>query len=63
MSFEDAIHFNNALMFTIHGETHSLVEWCKIYNMEHDVVYNRYNKHKWSILEALTVPKGQRRKK
>ena len=50
-------------MFTINGETHSLKEWCEIYNMDHTVVYNRYNKHKWSIEEALTIPKGGKRKK
>ena len=62
-SFEEAIQedpFNKLIEYN--REKHTLSEWCILKNMEYDVVCNRINKHKWTFEEAITIPKGVRRK-
>lgn len=43
-------------LFTINGETHSIAEWCRIYNVPHERVRQRVVNKGWDILDALTVP-------
>lgn len=63
LSFEKAIQkdpFHRLVEFN--GEKKTMKEWCSIYNIEYNVVINRLDKHKWSLKDALTIPKGGRRK-
>lgn len=48
----------NSRMYTIDGETKTLTEWCETYNVPYQRVYSRLAKHNISIIEALTLPKG-----
>lgn len=41
--------------FTIDGETHSLTEWCRIYNVSPKLVRPRINKG-WDLLTAMAIP-------
>ena len=43
------------LMFTIEGETKSLAEWCKEYNVPYSRVHGRVYDG-WNIVDALTRP-------
>jgi hypothetical protein len=64
LSFEEAIqHDPFKKLITINGESKPLKQWCQFYNMEFSVVNNRISKHKWTPVEALTIPKGQKRPK
>lgn len=52
----------NVSKFTIHGITNTLSEWCRIYNMDYFLVYQRTHKLGWSIEDALTTPNVGKRK-
>lgn len=64
LSFEQAIQ-NDPFkkLITIGEESKPLKQWCEFYNMDFDLVSNRIFKHKWTPIEALTIPKGIRRNK
>lgn len=64
LSFEEAIQkdpFNK--LITIGEDSKTLKQWCEFYNMDFSLVNNRVSKHKWSPIEALTIPKGNKRNK
>lgn len=64
LSFKEAIKEDPfGKLIEINGEKHRLKEWCEIYNVEYELVRNRVCKHKWEPEEALTIPKGQKRKR
>lgn len=46
--------------FTIKGETKTLVEWCKIYNIKLRVAYIRIHEGGWDIERALTQKKQRK---
>lgn len=47
---------------TFNGETKSLTEWAKEVGLNRPALYDRINRHGWSVEEALTIPAGGRRK-
>lgn len=62
LSFKEAIRddpFNRQI--NIKGETHNLKEWCEIYKIKYQTVVVRINKHKWDIIDAITIPYGVKR--
>lgn len=64
LSFEQAIQKDPfKKLITIEGESKTLKQWCEFYNMEFELVNNRVSKHKWTPIEALTIPKGTKRNK
>lgn len=64
LSFEEAIQKDPfKKLITIGEESKTLKQWCEFYNMEFELVNNRISKHKWTPIEALTIPKGIRRNK
>lgn len=64
LSFEKAIQADPfKKLITIEEESKTLKQWCEVYNMEFELVNNRVSKHKWSPIEALTIPKGIKRSK
>ena len=62
LSFEEAIQ-NDPFkrQIEINGEAHNLKEWTKIYGIKYQTVVNRINKHKWDIVDAITIPIGTKR--
>lgn len=64
LSFEQAIQKDPfKKLITIGEESKTLKQWCEFYNMEFELVNNRISKHKWTPIEALTLPKGTKRNK
>lgn len=62
LSFEQAVQKDPfRKLITIGDESKTLKQWCEVYNMEFSLVNNRVCKHKWSAIEALTIPKGGKR--
>lgn len=47
----------NVKLYTINGVKKSLPQWCKEYNQEYPLAYQRVHKLGWSIQKALTTPK------
>lgn len=45
----------NNKIFTINGETHCLMEWCEMLNMNYGKVNQRINKLHWTIEKALEL--------
>lgn len=43
------------ITYTINGVTKCLAEWCNLYNIEYDKVYDRLHKLNWTIEEALKL--------
>ena len=41
--------------FTYNGETHCLMDWCKILELNYNTVYNRFHNCNWSIEKALEL--------
>ena len=41
--------------FTCNGETHCLMDWCKILGLNYNTVYNRFHNCNWSIEKALDI--------
>lgn len=48
---------------TFNGKTQSLTDWAKEVGLNRPALYDRVNRHGWSVEEALTIPAGGRRKK
>lgn len=46
----------NNLFFTINNVTHTLAEWCELYEVPYERVEARVQKLGWDIEEALTIP-------
>lgn len=46
----------NNLFFTINNVTHTLAEWCELYEVPYGRVEVRVQKLGWDIEEALTIP-------
>jgi hypothetical protein len=44
------------IKITYKNETQNLSEWCKIYNKDYRLVYNRIHKYKWSFERAIFEP-------
>lgn len=42
-------------VYTIGDETHTVAEWCRIYDIDKKVVYSRLYRQ-WDFLKALTTP-------
>lgn len=47
---------------TFNGKTQSITKWAEEVGLKRPALYDRVNRHGWSIEEALTIPKGGRRK-
>ncbi len=43
-------------LIELDGETHTLAEWCKIYDMKYSMVIIRINRLGWDARKALTTP-------
>lgn len=48
---------------TFNGKTQSIAAWADEVGLARPALYDRINRHGWSVEEALTIPKGGRRKK
>lgn len=60
---DDYIQANNKRnnrVYTIGEKTHTVADWCKIYNIDKRVVYSRLYR-KWNIEDALTIPVIERK--
>jgi hypothetical protein len=60
--FTQANNKRNVILYTIDGIAKSLPQWCKEYNQDYNLVTQRVHKLGWSIEDALTTPKHQKRK-
>ena len=49
----------NNRYITINGETHCLMEWCELLNLNYFTVHARINKRKWSIKKALGIKEAR----
>lgn len=47
---------------TFNGKTQSITKWAEEVGLQRAALYDRINRHGWSIEEALTIPKGGHRK-
>lgn len=47
---------------TYNGKTQSITAWAKEVGLQRPALYDRINRHGWSVKEALTIPAGGRRK-
>lgn len=47
---------------TFNGKTQSITAWAEEIGIARPALYDRINRHGWSVEEALTIPNGQRRK-
>lgn len=47
---------------TFNGKTQSITAWAKEVGLQRPALYDRINRHGWSVEEALTIPAGGRRK-
>lgn len=47
---------------TFNGKTQSITAWADEIGLARPALYDRINRHGWSVEEALTIPKGGRRK-
>lgn len=62
LSFEEAIQKDPfKRQIEINGEKHNLKEWTEIYGIKYQTVVDRINKHKWDIVDAITIPVGTKR--
>lgn len=48
---------------TFNGKTQSIGAWADEVGLARPALYDRINRHGWSVEDALTIPKGGRRKK
>lgn len=48
---------------TYNGKTQSITAWADEVGLKRPALYDRINRHGWSVEEALTIPAGERRKK
>ena len=53
---EQANNKTNNLKFTINGETKTLSQWVKEYNLDYKLVHSRVYNNKWDIERALNTP-------
>ena len=47
---------------TFNGKTQSITAWAAEVGLQRPALYDRINRHGWSVEEALTIPAGGRRK-
>lgn len=47
---------------TFNGKTQSITAWAQEVGLQRPALYDRINRHGWSVEEALTIPAGGRRK-
>jgi hypothetical protein len=47
---------------TFNGKTQSITKWAEEVGLQRPALYDRINRHGWSVEEALTIPAGGRRK-
>lgn len=48
---------------TFNGKTQSIAAWAEEVGLARPALYDRINRHGWTVEEALTIPNGGRRKK
>lgn len=53
---EQAGNRGSNISISFNGETHNLSEWCKIYQKNYQLVYNRIHKYKWTFERAIFEP-------
>lgn len=62
LTFEEAIQKDPfKRQIEINGKVHTLKEWAEIYNIKYQTVVDRIHKHKWDIVDAITIPVGIKR--
>ena len=47
---------------TFNGKTQSITKWAEEVGLQRPALYDRINRHGWSVEDALTIPAGGRRK-
>lgn len=47
---------------TFNGKTQSITAWAAEVGLQRPALYDRINRHGWSVEDALTIPAGGRRK-
>lgn len=57
-----ATHSLGITELTFNGKTQSIAAWADEIGLARPALYDRINRHGWSVEEALTIPKGGRRK-
>lgn len=45
------------IVYEYMGETHNLMQWCKILNLDYKFMHNRIRNKKWDFERAVTTPK------
>lgn len=53
---QQANNFRTNRLITLDGITHTLTEWCAIYQLDYDVCKQRLNKLGWSAHKTFTTP-------
>lgn len=53
---EQARNKRNVIFITHNKETKSLHEWCEIFNISFNVVYNRIHRYRWDFEKAIYTP-------
>lgn len=53
---EQNINRRNVHEIEIDGETKTVMEWCKIYDLNPGTFYSRYNIYGWDLVKSITTP-------
>jgi hypothetical protein len=46
----------SSLLITYFGETHSLKDWCRIFDLPYDLIHNRYHDRGWDFWSSISTP-------
>jgi hypothetical protein len=57
---QQQLNRRNTVLLTLNGITSPLVEWAKIYHLPQHIIRNRL-KNGWTVKEAITIPKQEKR--
>lgn len=53
---QQANNRRSCLLYTYNGETHNLMEWCNLLDLDYKNIHNRLYKLKWSFEKAVETP-------